>query len=95
MILDIILKLLTPGSIFVGASAVYAAVRNHSRQLNAQIFLSYSDRIQNIRSAMRSDLLLTRQTEFYDGEIQEIPDGAIETLHIVLELFEGVALGVR
>ncbi|KUR79012.1 hypothetical protein AQZ49_06240 [Novosphingobium sp. FSW06-99] len=79
---------MTTGSVFVGASAVYAAVHNHNRQLNAQIFLNYSDRLQVIRRSMRSDLMLTRQTATPDDQPQDIPVGALETLHLIFELFE-------
>ena len=75
------------GSVAVGAAAVYTATHNHSRQLNAQIFLAYSDRLQSIRRSMRSDLLSTRVTHL-DHSPKEIPAGAVETLHIIYELFE-------
>jgi hypothetical protein len=80
-LLEIILRLMTTGSVAVGATAVYAAIHNHSRQINTQIFLAYSDRLQSIRRSMRSDLLSTRATDVDQP-------GALETLHLIFELFE-------
>lgn len=79
---------MTTGSVFVGATAVYAAIHNHSRQINAQIFLAYSDRLQSIRRSMRSDLLSTRAVDPDPSQEREIPPGAIETLHLIFELYE-------
>ena len=80
---------MTTGSVFVGATAVYAALRNHTRQLNAQIFLAYSDRLQTIRRARGADLISLRQTDDISPESDaELSAGAIETLHLVFELYE-------
>ena len=48
-IVDLILKFITIGSVVTGGIAVYIAVRNNSRQVGAQIFLAYSDRIRALR----------------------------------------------
>jgi hypothetical protein len=87
-VLELILRLMTTGSVLVGALAIYAAIRAHSQQLNAQIFLAYSDRLQRIRRSMRSDLLLTRAVNLDPDPEREIPVGAIETLHLIFELYE-------
>ena len=55
-LLDLLLKIMTFGTLFVGATAVYIAVRNNSRQLAAQIFLAYSDRVRQVRSAAAGEL---------------------------------------
>ncbi len=86
--LELILRLVTVGSVVVGAIAVYTAIHNHGRQLNAQIFLAYSDRLQSIRRSMRSDLLSTRMSHLDHAQPREIPAGAMETLHMIFELFE-------
>ena len=52
---DLVLKAITFGSLLVGACALYVAVRNNSRQLAAQIFLAYSNRVREIRSTVGSD----------------------------------------
>ena len=57
-LLDIILRLMTTRSVFVGAAAVYAAIRNHNHSINTQIFLAYPDRLQSIRRSMRGGRLL-------------------------------------
>jgi hypothetical protein len=55
-LIDLILKAITFGTLLVGATALYIALRNNSRQLAAQIFLAYSDRVREIRSAAAYDL---------------------------------------
>lgn len=52
---DLVLKTITFGTLLVGACALYVAVRNNSRQLAAQIFLAYSNRVREIRSAVGND----------------------------------------
>jgi hypothetical protein len=51
-IFDLILKFITIGSVLTGGIAIYIAVRNNSRQVGAQIFLAYSDRIRALRVAL-------------------------------------------
>jgi hypothetical protein len=79
---------MTTGSVFVGAAAVFTAIRSHSRQINTQIFLAYSDRMQSIRRSARSDLLSARSADVDLSAGAEIPPGALETLHLIFELFE-------
>jgi hypothetical protein len=76
------------GSVFVGAIAVYIAIHNSSRQLNTQIYLAYSDRLQSIRRYMRADLMSASSADSDPSDGQKIPPGALETLHIIYELFE-------
>ena len=53
--IDLVLKLITIGSVITGAIAVYIAIRNNSRQVGAQIFLAYSDRVRGLRVALSED----------------------------------------
>ena len=46
VLLEIILRMMTTGSVIVGAGAVYAAILTHNRQIGTQIFLAYSDRLR-------------------------------------------------
>lgn len=39
----------------VGAAAIYTAVRNNTRQLGAQIFLSYSERLHKLRRSLSDE----------------------------------------
>jgi hypothetical protein len=50
------LKLVTMVSVLVGAVAVYIAFGNNSRQIGAPIFLSYSDRIHQLRQTRLFDV---------------------------------------
>jgi hypothetical protein len=54
-LIDLILKLGTLATLLVGGIAVYIAVRNNSRQLAAQIFLTYSDRLRAVRRSAAND----------------------------------------
>jgi hypothetical protein len=54
--IDLILKFATLATLLVGGVAVYIAVRNNSRQLAAQIFLTYSDRLRSVRSSASNDI---------------------------------------
>jgi hypothetical protein len=86
-LLELVLRLMTVGSVLVSAVAVYTAIHTHGRQINAQIFLAYSDRLQSIRRSMRDDLLVTRKRIWDHIHGHEIPPGAIETLHLIFELY--------
>jgi len=50
--LEQLLSYVTLGSVGIAALATYVAVRNNSRQLSAQIFLTYSNRVQDIRKSV-------------------------------------------
>ena len=54
-LIDLILKFVALATLLIGGIAVYIAVRNNSRQLGAQIFLAYSDRLRAVRSAVAND----------------------------------------
>jgi hypothetical protein len=52
--LDQLLRFVTVGSLLIGVLAVYFTVHNNTRQLGAQIFLAYSDRVRAIRGLTMS-----------------------------------------
>lgn len=52
---DLLLKFFTIGSVLMSGIAIYIAVRNNSRQLGAHIFLTYSDRIRDLRVTLGDD----------------------------------------
>ena len=62
------------GSVCVAALAAYIAVRNNSRQLGAQIFLAYSNRVREIREA------IAHNTDSFDENLS--------AAFLVFELFE-------
>lgn len=86
--LEIILRLMTTGGVFVGMVAVYVGMRNNTRQLNAQIFLSFSDRLQTIRNMLRTELLPIWTAEIAPEERARILPGLLQVLHLILELYE-------
>jgi hypothetical protein len=52
---DLLLKLITISSMLTSGIAIYITVRNNSRQVGAQIFLTYSDRIRDLRVTLGDD----------------------------------------
>jgi len=52
---DLLIKCITIASVLTSGIAIYIAVRNNSRQVGAQIFLSYSDRIRDLRVSLGED----------------------------------------
>src|SRR5215469_3605275 len=49
--LDYVLKFVAVGSLAIGAIAIYITFRHNARQLGAQIFLAYSERVRAIRQS--------------------------------------------
>ncbi|MET3723529.1 hypothetical protein ABIC35_001434 [Sphingomonas trueperi] len=88
MMLETVLRLMTTGGVFVGMIAVYVGMRNNTRQLNAQIFLSFSDRLQTIRHMLRTELLPIWTAELPPEEVARILPGLLQVLHLILELYE-------
>jgi hypothetical protein len=70
----LVLKFVTLATVIVGAIAVYTAIRNNSRQMAANIFLNYSDRVRvlGLRNMRRS------------------PDAqtVLESIYIMFEFYE-------
>ena len=87
--LDLVLKLLTAGTVFVGAIAVYIALYNNSRQLGAQIFLTYSDRVHFIRRSLSPDVY---NLAFPDDPQRELSDESRravgEATFLIFEFYE-------
>ena len=86
--LDPVIKLVTLGSFIVGATAIYIALRNNNRQLGAQIFLAYTDRIHKLRKTLSMDgelyrLSLTSRDEFTNEERRAL----FEVCHLAYEFF--------
>lgn len=86
--LETILRLMATGGVFVGIIAVYAATRNHTRQLNAQIFLAYSDRLQTVRHVLRTQLLPIWTAQLSQDELSRILPGLLQVMHLIFELYE-------
>jgi hypothetical protein len=73
--LEHLLSFVTFVSVGIAAIATYITVRNNNRQLGAQIFLAYSDRVRAIRqSAALSthDLEVTLNATFVIFELYEL-----------------------
>lgn len=91
--LETVLRLMATGGVFVGVIAVYAATRNHTRQLNAQIFLAYSDRLQTVRHVLRTELLPIWTAQLSADELSRVLPGLLQVIHLILELYELRAQG--
>jgi hypothetical protein len=88
-VLDQILKLLTAGSVFVGAIAVYIALYNNSRQLGAQIFLTYSDRVHLIRRSLSPDSYNLAFPGDASAELSsEARRAVVEATFLIFEFYE-------
>lgn len=84
--LDILLKIVTIGSVLTGAVAVYIALRNNSRQVGAQIFLAYSKRIHEMRHSLGAVVDLYELAERSDGELEpESRRIIIDAIHLAFE----------
>jgi hypothetical protein len=87
-LLESAIKLVTLGSFIVGATAIYIALRNNNRQLGAQIFLAYTDRIHRLRKTLSMDgeryrLSLTCRDELTIEERRAL----LEACHLAYEFF--------
>jgi len=81
-LIELVLRFVTLGSVLVGAAAIFIALRNNTRQLGAQIFLSYSDRIHKLRLSLPHD--------YYDSRLAGGADGVLnpETRRFVIEILQ-------
>jgi hypothetical protein len=85
-LIDLILRFVTLGSVLIGAAAIYTAVRNNTRQLGAQIFLSYSDRIQTLRRTLPGGYVPDRFIANGEALTPEARRYVMEVLQLVFEL---------
>ena len=70
-----LLSFVTLASVCVAAIATYITVRHNSRQLGAQIFLAYSDRVRELREAaalQSHDIEVTLRATFLVFELYEL-----------------------
>jgi hypothetical protein len=83
-VLDEILKCVTAGSIVTGVIAVYIALRNNNRQIGAQIFLAYSDRIHRLRNSLPTEADIYQMPEEITGEAVEKARRAVVTSYYLI-----------
>lgn len=91
--LELILRFMGTGGVFVGVIAVYSATRNHMRQLDAQIFLAYSDRLQTIRHLLRNELMPIWTSAVSDEARSRMLPSLVQVMHLIHELYELRAQG--
>jgi hypothetical protein len=73
--LEHILRFVTVASVGIAVIATYISVRHNTRQLGAQIFLAYSDRVRAIRESAAlttDDFELTLNATFLIFELYEL-----------------------
>jgi len=80
-VLDLVLKLVTLASVLIGAVAIYTAIRNNNRQMGAQIFLEYSDRIRAVRRGWADGVIDPGAGHGAD------PQAVRETIGLIFEFF--------
>jgi hypothetical protein len=83
-VFDVILKCVTAGSIVTGIIAVYIALRNNNRQIGAQIFLAYSDRIHRLRSSLPIEADIYQMPETITAEVAEKARRAVITSYYLI-----------
>ena len=88
-LIEHILRLVTLASVIVAAAAVYIALRNHSRQLAAQIFIAYSDRLQKLRRMLAIDANVYR-VSWSVGDALSVAErhALLEAFYLVFEFYE-------
>ena len=82
--LDVILKCVTAGSIVTGVIAVYIALRNNNRQIGAQVFLAYSDRIHRLMNSRPIEADIYQMPEKITGEAAEKARRAVITSYYLI-----------
>jgi hypothetical protein len=88
-LLDHILKLVTLASVIVGATAIYIALRNHSRQLGAQIFIAYTDRLLKLRRMLTIEADVYRLSWAAEEALTVAERHALlEAFYLVFEFYE-------
>jgi hypothetical protein len=76
---DLVQNFVTIGSAAIAGAAAYVAVYNNNRQLGAQIFLTYSNRLLTMRRSFSSD---TYGLQFLDDQHDEL---SVESRRVVVE----------
>jgi hypothetical protein len=84
---DIALKIITNLSVIIGGIAVYIAVRSNSRQLGAQIFLAYSNRIHQLRLTLDVDIDVYRPLSDPTDLDSETRRAVVEALYAIFEFY--------
>jgi hypothetical protein len=79
------LKIIANLGVIVGGTAVYIALRSNGRQLGAQIFLAYSNRIHQLRQTLAIDVYrpLSDATDL-DPEARRV---IVEALYAIFEFY--------
>jgi hypothetical protein len=84
---DIVLKIITNLSVIVGGIAAYIALRSNSRELGAQIFLAYSNRIHLLRQTLAIDVDVYRPLSDATDLDPEARRAAVEALYAIFEFY--------
>jgi hypothetical protein len=84
-LLDAILKYLALVSVITSATAIYIALLINKRRLGAQIFLTYTDRIFNVRHGLPAESYLNRLGQPKRELTAEERRAVHETLYLIFE----------
>jgi hypothetical protein len=84
---DIVLKIIANLGVIVGGTAVYIALRSNSRQLGAQIFLTYSNRIHQLRQTLAIDVDVYRPFSDVTDLDPEARRVVVEALYAIFEFY--------
>jgi hypothetical protein len=84
---DIALKIIANLGVIVGGTAVYIALRSNSRQVGAQIFLAYSNRIHQLRQTLAIDVDVYRPFSDATDMDPEARRAVVEALYAIFEFY--------
>lgn len=89
MIIDLLAKLGNAGTIAVGSLGIYVALRNQHRQLNAQMFIEFSGRFQELLRLFPTEAWLANRnpSKPMPPSSQELTDCILYTMQFVADAY--------
>ncbi len=83
--LELVLRFVTLGSVDTSAIAIVTALRANNRRLGAQIFLTYTDRIYDLRRSLPAEAYLSRRAITSRELTAEERRSVHEALYLIFE----------
>src|SRR5580704_5393740 len=89
VIIDLLEKLGNVGTIAVGSLGIYVALRNQHRQLNAQMFIAFSGRFQELLRLFPTEAWLANRTPSkpLPPSSQELTDCTLYTIQFIADAY--------
>ena len=89
VIIDLLEKLGNSGTVAVGSLGIYVALRNQHRQLNAQTFIEFSKRFQELLRMFPTDAWLANRnpSKPLPPSSQEITDCTLYAMQLIADVY--------